>query len=278
MGIEGHRIRLARRAAFALLTHHADLGDVAALEALLELVTSRFDRMARRELGEEIVFAIADVAADEDAIDLALDAAADLIEDHRQRGELDEAARLALFVRSNEHRAGKRVRQRYEAVLAQLDTAFAQSSAVVRFRKARDRELNLDLKGIVGGKRVLVVGANEQPWWPDIRAEFGFDISSEWVSTERRKAPNLDRLIKKLDRFDLLVVQTGRIGHKTSEPLMKAAKDRRLRTITVAQPTRDQFTLALRAGLIDRDLRHDLRPGATLGEIELDELMEEGRH
>lgn len=253
LGLDGHRIRLARQAAFALSAHHAEGADVANLEALLDLVMSRFDRQARREIGEEIVLAIADVADDEDDIDRAVDAAADLIEDQRQRGDLDAAARLALFVRSNEHRVGDQVRRHYEAVLAQLDDAFDRSSAIIKYREARDRELNLDLIGTVGGKRVLVVGANEQPWWPDIRAEFGFHIGSEWVSTEKRKSPDLDRLIKKLDKVDLLVVQIGRIGHKTSEPLMRAAKDRHVQTITVPQPTRDQFTLALRAGLVKLD-------------------------
>ena len=121
LGLDGHRTRLARQAAFALAAHHAEAGDVASLEALLDLVMSRFDRQARREIGEEIVLAIADVAGDDDDIDRALDAASDIIEDQRQRGDLDSAARLAQFVRSNEHRAGEQVRLHYEAVLAQLD-------------------------------------------------------------------------------------------------------------------------------------------------------------
>ncbi len=253
LGLDGHRIGLARQAAFALSAHHAEAGDVAKLEALLGLVMSRFDRQARREIGEEIVLAIADVADDDDDIDRALDAASDIIEDLRQRGDLDSAARMALFVRSNEHRAGGQLRPRYDTVLAQLDEAFERSSSVLKYREARDRELNLDLIGVIGGKRVLVVGANEQPWWHEVRMEFGFDISSEWVGTEKRKAPDLDRLIKKLDRIDLLVVQTGRISHKTSVPLLKAAREHHVQTITVPQPTRDQFTLALRAGLIKPD-------------------------
>jgi hypothetical protein len=222
---------------------------VGALGALLDLVLSRFERESRREIGEETVLAIADVGDDDDDIDGAIDAAADLIEDQRQRGDLDGAARLAVFVRSNEHRASKHVRQHYEAVLSQLDVALDQSSSIRKYREARDRELNLDLKGLVGGKRVLVVGAIEQPWWPEVRLEFGFDISSEWVSTERHKAPNVDRLIKKLGKIDLLIVQTGRIGHKTSEPLIRAAKEQGVQSITVSQPTRDQLTLALRAGV-----------------------------
>jgi hypothetical protein len=253
LAVEAHLSKLARPAAFALLAHHADREDVSALEQLLELVLTRFDRQARREIGEEIILAIADVADDDDDIDAALAAAADLIEDQRQRGDLDEAARLARFATSNEHRTSKPVRQRMRDVLARLDEAMESSSTIRRFEEARRRELNLDLKDFVGGKRVLVVGANEQPWWPEIRAEFGFDVSSEWVSTEKRKAPNLDRLIKKLDSVDLLVVQTGRISHKTSEPLMKAAKDRRLHTISVPRPTRDAFAMALRVGLAEKD-------------------------
>lgn len=249
LGLDGHQARLARQAAFALVSSHAERGDVGALGALLDLVLSRFERESRREIGEETVLAIADVADDDDDIDGAIDAAADLIEDQRQRGDLDGAARLAVFVRSNEHRASKHVRQHYEAVLSQLDVALDQSSSIRKYREARDRELNLDLKGLVGGKRVLVVGAIEQPWWPEVRLEFGFDISSEWVSTERHKAPNVDRLIKKLGKIDLLIVQTGRIGHKTSEPLIRAAKEQGVQSITVSQPTRDQLTLALRAGV-----------------------------
>ena len=126
------------------------------------------------------------------------------------------------------------MRQHYEAVLAQLDAAFEGSSAIRKYKEARDRELNLDLIGVIGGKRVLVVGANELPWWPDVRAEFGFDLNSEWVARRSARRPIWTALIKKLDSIDLLVVQIGRIGHKTSEPLMKAAKDRHVQTITVA--------------------------------------------
>ncbi|MGD8485483.1 MAG: hypothetical protein PVH07_02480 [Chloroflexota bacterium] len=253
LAVEAHRMKLARLAAFAILAHHADREDLDGLEQLLDIVLNRLDRQARREIGEEVVMAIADVADDGADIDGALQAAAELIEDQRQRGDLDAAARLARFVSSNRHRASRPVAHRISDVLSRLDEAMSSSETIRRFEEARRRELNHDLKDFVGGKRVLVVGANEQPWWPDIRAEFGFDVTSEWVSTERRKAPSLDRLLKKLDSVELLIVQTGRIGHKTSEPLMRAAKERRVQTITVPRPTRDAFTMSLRVGLAARD-------------------------
>ncbi len=264
LAIEAHQTRLARRAAFALMAHHSDLGDMSALEELLDVVMSRFVREDRREVGEEIVLTIADVVDDDDDIDRALGAAADLIEDQRQRGDLDAAARLAVFATSNEHRATKPVRHHLKDTLGRLQEALDNSKAIQRYQEARRQELNLDLKDLVGGKRVLVLGANEQPWWPDIRQEFGFDASSEWVSTERKKAPPADRIIKKLDSIDLLIVQTGRIGHKTSAPVMKAAKERNLRTITVARPTREAFTMQLRVALGDGDKPPVALPGFDL--------------
>jgi len=268
LAVEAQRTSLGRRAAWALMAHYADLHDVTELEGLLDVVMTRFVRDARREVGEDIVLTIADVADDDDNIDRALEAAADLIEDQRQRGELDAAARLATFATSNEHRATKRVKHRFKDVLGRLEEALEKSKAIRRYEEARRRELNLDLKDFVGGKKVLVVGANEQPWWPELRLEFGFDASSEWVSTERKKALPTDRIIKKLDKVDLLIVQIGRIGHKTSEPVIKAAKDRKLQTITVKRPTRDAFTMALRVGLAEKDPSGNAgRSGFDLGDL-----------
>ena len=241
VALEAHRMKLARPAAFALLAHHADREDVAALESLLELVLGHLDRQARREIGEEIVLAISDVADDAVDIDRALEAAADLIEDQRQRGDLDAAARLARFATSNEHRASKPVRHRIEGVLARLDEAMESSTAIRHFEEARRRELNLDLKDFVGGKRVLVVGANEQPWWPDIRAEFGFDASSEWIEhgeeegAQPRSAAQearLDRPAHRADRSDrpqdLGAADEGRQGASGTDDLGAAADPRRL--------------------------------------------------
>ena len=252
LGIEAQRTSLARRAAWALMTNLADLGNVPALESLLDTVMNQFTRDARREVGEEIVLTIADVAGEDDEIDRALEAAAVLIEDQRQRGDLEAAARLAVFAHANDHRASGPVRQRLKGVLDQLQKALDRSSAVMRYQDARRREMNLDIKDFVGGKRLLVLGANEQKWWPDVRQEFGFSADSEWLSTERNKALPVDRIIKKLDGFDMLVVQTGRIGHKTSEPVMKAAKARGMRTFAVPRPTRDALTIVLRVGLGDQ--------------------------
>jgi len=69
----------------------------------------------------------------------------------------------------------------------------------------------------------------------------------------RVKPSKVGMAVKKLDKVDLLIVQIGRIGHKTSEPVMKAAKDRNLQTITVKRPTRDALTMALRVGLAEKD-------------------------
>ncbi len=269
LGMDAQRISLARRAAWALMENLADLEDVPGLEDLLEIVMTRFVRNSRREVGEEIVLTIADVAGDDDEIDRALAAAADLIEDQCQRGDLDAAARLAVFAEANERRASKPVRHRLRDVLARLQRALDDSSAVRRYQEARRQELNLDLQDFVGGKRVLVLGANEQPWWPDARQDLGLAADSEWLSTERKKALPVDRIIKKLDKFDLLVVQIGRIGHKTSEPVMKAAKERSLKTIQVPRPTREAFTTVLRV-----ELGGNGKPAVGLPGFDLDGLID----
>ena len=269
LGMDAQRISLARRAAWALMANLADLADVPGLEDLLDVVMTRFVRDSRREVGEEIVLTIADVAGDDDEIDRALEAAADLIEDQCQRGDLDAAARLAVFAEANERRASKPVRHRLKDVLARLQGALDKSSAVRRYQEARRQELNLDLKDFVGGKRVLVLGANEQPWWPDARQDLGLAADSEWLSTERKKALPVDRIIKKLDKFDLLVVQIGRIGHKTSEPVMKAAKERSLKTIQVPRPTREAFTTVLRV-----ELGGNGKPAVGLPGFDLDGLID----
>ena len=253
LGIDAQRASLARRAAWALLAHWADLAGVPALEGLLATVMDRFPREARREVAEDIVLAIADVADEDDEIDRALEAAAVLIEDQRQRGDLDAAARLAVFAHANEHRASDAVRAQLEVVLQQLESALQKSSAVQRYEEARRKELNLDIRDALGGKRVLVLGADEQPWWPEVRQEFGFSPDSEWLSTERKKSVATDRIIKRLDAFDLLLIQTGRITHKVSEPVMKAARARGMKAFAVARPTREAFTAVLRVEVRGKD-------------------------
>ena len=151
----------------------------------------------------------------------------------------------------NEHRAGKRIRHQLKDVMARLDEAMEKSGAVRRYEKARRRELGEDIKAFVGGQRVLVVGATNQPWWPDLRQDFGFDPGSEWIATEKRKSPSADKLAKKLGRVDLLVIQKGRISHKISQPLEDAAKAQGVKIVWPERPTREAFTQAIRIGLID---------------------------
>jgi hypothetical protein len=249
--LDGRRMSLARRAAFALMALRADSKDVPALEELLATVMARFVREDRSSVGEEIVVAIADVADEDAEIDAALAAAAELLEDRRQRGDLDSAAQLGKFVNANDHRAGKRVRHQLRDVMKQLDEAMEKSKTLRRFEKARRRELGEDIKDFVGGRRVLVVGAIDQVWWPDLRQEFGFDSDSEWIATEKRKSMSSDKLARKLGKVDLLVIQKGRISHKISGPLEDEAKARGIKTVWPERPTRDAFTQAIRIGLID---------------------------
>ncbi len=251
LALDARRVTLARRAAFALTDIHAERKDVTALEGLLQAVMGRFVRDDRNSVGEDIVVTIADVADEEAEIDVALAAAAELIEDRRQRGDLDSAAQLGKLVTANDHRAGKRVRHQLEEVIDRLDEAMEKSRTMRRFEMARRRELGQDIKDFVGGKRVLVVGANDQLWWPELRQEFGFDPGSQWIATEKRKAPSADKIIKKMEQIELLVIQL-RIGHKTSAPLEKAAKERGIKVVKVPNPSRDSFTQAIRIALIDQ--------------------------
>ena len=251
VALEARRPSLARRAAFALMALHAERKDVPALEALLQTVMARFAREDRSSVGEDIITTIADVADEEAQIEAALAAAAELVEDRRQRGELDSAAQLGKVIHANEHRAGKRIRHQVRDVMERLDEAMDRSKTVRKFEQARRRELGEDIKDFVGGQRVLVVGATDQVWWPDLRQEFGFDPSSEWVATEKRKSLSSEKLAKKLGKVDLLVIQKSRISHKISEPLEDAAKAQGIKIVWPERPTREAFTQAIRIGLID---------------------------
>lgn len=252
VGLDAKRMGLARRAAYALQSHGVDRKDVPGLEELLKTVMERFVREDRSSVGEDIVVSIADVADEKAEIDAALHAAAELIEDLRQRADLDSAARLAKYVSANDHRASKRVRHELKAVLDQLDEAMAKTKTMRQFEQARRRELGEDIKDFVGDKRVLVVGATDQPWWPDLRQEFGFDPGSEWIATEKRKSMSTDKLARKLGKVDLLIIQKARISHKVSEPLEAEAKARGIKVVWPSRPTRDAFTQAIRIALIDQ--------------------------
>ena len=96
-----------------------------------------------------------------------------------------------------------------------------------------------------------VLGRDEQ--FDNLARRRGPSSADRQGTTEKRRALNPDRPNKKLDKCEPLIIETWRISHKTSEPTMRAAKDRAVQTIVVPQPSRHQLTLALRTGLIKPD-------------------------
>ena len=120
---------------------------------------TEFGRGERREIGPDLVRAIADVADDAEAIEPATRAAVELAEDERQRGDLDAAVAMVDVVRANLHRADASTRSRFGSVAPQLEAALEASETIRRYREARRQELDIDLRAAISGQRMIVVGS-----------------------------------------------------------------------------------------------------------------------
>jgi hypothetical protein len=238
------------RATQALVEIAARNQEVEALRRLLtEVVRPRFlHRDDLHDLGEHIIRHIADLVPQRDPIDEALLAAAEFIEDYRQAGDFERAARLAAFVRSNDGRASAEVRDRVEEVLAALNTALDATDTFRKYLELRDQEANLDLRREVAQRRFLLVGGKRGEWYSDFLHELALDERSEWFESEPRKAPPLGPIEEKLKsgRYAAVVCFTSHIGHKTSTPVVNLAKKYQVRLVTPKTPSRESLIASLR--------------------------------
>lgn len=200
------------------------------------------------DLGEEIIRLIGDITPQDEPIDDALLAAADFIEDHRQAGELDRAAHLAVFVAANRSRAAEATRARVDEVLAELTRAQEASSVFQRFIELQEAEVNLDVRRAVAGLRFLLVGARRGDWFDAMVTELALSDRTEWIESERGKPPQLEPIeaVLKAGRIAGVVLFVSHIAHRTSAPIQKLAKRYEVPYFTCKRPSRDAFLAVLR--------------------------------
>ena len=204
------------------------------------------------ELGDQIVRLVADVTHQGEPIDDVILAAADFIEDHRQAGELGRAAALAVFAQSNRSRCSEATLARLDAVLAALEAAQEASETYRRFVELQEAEANFDIRRAIGGMRFLLVGARRGDWWEATRAEIGLSDRTEWVESERGKAPPMPPIEAALKAGQVagVIVFTSHIAHKTSVPVQKLAKKYDVPYLTCKRPSRDAFLASLREAYV----------------------------
>lgn len=255
LGVHGDRPGLARAAAIEVSREAERRSDREALERLLERVVGSFAVEDRRELVEMVARSVANVAPEEARIDSALNAVSTLLEDHRQRGELDRASSLAVFLTANRHRGSESAQARLDLVVETLREAIDASATFRRFEELRAREANLDLREQVAGLRLLLVGGKRPEWWDDVRNELGISARSDWMESEAKKAPDGDAVDARLrsGSWDAVVLLIGRVGHKVSKPITAYMKDHDVPLVNVPRPSRDSFIAALRAEFVRGD-------------------------
>ena len=227
-----HRTSLA--AAESLVDDAARSRDAGRLHSLLDQTRHRLRPRDYQLVGERITRVIADVVPEADQIDAALLAMADLVEDHRQQGNIDAAVSLGTCLKANEHRSAVEAHTQIGEVLGRLELAVEGTATMRRFEEMRRREENLDLRATIAGLRFVLVGAKRPDWWEPLRQELAISDRSVWVESEPRKGPPMDVLEAKVRQGTpaAVVVITDRIGHATSKPLIKLAKDSEIPLIT----------------------------------------------